>query len=206
MRFQLFILALFLGAFTACQPTDKAPQEPTEENADEAAQRPTVEAPEAATPNLAEDELLMKLSALLIAEPQTLADSNRNEIVNYAIDQQLNLDHSDSGLFYQILDPGEGDPLQWGDRVVVHYRGYFLDGKEFDSSYKRNRPIKFYIGNMIDAWNEGMQLLRPKGRALFITPSNLGYGEVGIKISEEEYMVPPNAILAFEVAVMEKVE
>lgn len=183
----------------ACQPAEKAP----ESNTEQAAPPPPPAEP---TPQLAEDDLLLKLSAFLIAEPQTLADSSRNHLVNYAIDKNLNVDRNPSGLFYKIINPGEGEPLQWGDRISAHYRGYFPDGKEFDSSYKRNKPITFYIGNMIDGWNEGLQMLRPGGRALFLVPSDLGYGEVGVQITDDEYLVPPNANLVFEVTVQELIE
>jgi FKBP-type peptidyl-prolyl cis-trans isomerase len=201
MKYQLLLLLALLLFFSACQ----SGEQPSEEKKPRETTR-TIDAAEAATPDLAEDDLLMKLSAFLIAEPQTRADSNRNIIVNYAIDKGINVDLAPSGLFYQVLDPGEGRPLSWGERVSVHYRGYFLDGKEFDSSFRRNSPVKFYVGNMIDGWNEGMQLLRPKGRALFLVPSELAYGAAGIKLGEDDYLVPPDANLAFEVAVQDRVK
>lgn len=154
-----------------------------------------------------EEEWILRLSGELVANPRTQAERDRNVIVNYAIDSLLDVRSTPSGLFYQVLREGEGDPLQWGDRIRVHYRGYFLEsGRVFDSSYRRGKPMEFYIGNMIDGWNEGMQLLRPGAQALFLVPSGLAYGEAGVKKDDGEVLVPPNAVLAFEVEVVEVTE
>ena len=63
--------------------------------------------------------------------------------------------------------------------------------------------MEFYIGNMIDGWNEGLQLLRPGGRVKFLVPSHLAYKEEGVKDSKGNVLVPPNAVLAFDLEVLE---
>ena len=154
-----------------------------------------------------EEEWILRLSGELVANPTTQAGKDRNIIVNYAIDSLLDVRSTPSGLFYQVLRAGEGELLRWGDRVRVHYRGYFIeDGRVFDSSYRRGKPMEFYIGNMIDGWNEGMQLLRPGAQALFLVPSGLAYGEKGVENEDGEALVPPSAVLAFEVEVVEVTE
>ncbi|MBK7872501.1 MAG: FKBP-type peptidyl-prolyl cis-trans isomerase [Saprospiraceae bacterium] len=180
--------ALFLGICIAlsCQqskPTEKA-----------APEKPVVN----------EDELVMRLSVDLVAEPQTQWEQERNDIINYAIDNLLDVKATSSGLYYQILAPGQGDSIRWAEQVRVHYRGYFLDGKEFDSSYKRGKPIDFYVGNMIDGWNEGLKMLRPGAKALFIVPSHLGYRDKGLNDAKGQQLVPPNTVLVFELEVLEK--
>lgn len=152
---------------------------------------------------VSEDELILRLSLDLVADPQTRDQQEQNAIVNYAIDQLLDIRRTPSGLYYQILQTGQGDALQWADRIRVHYRGYFLDGKEFDSSYRRDKPMDFYIGNMIPGWNEGLQLLQVGSKARFFIPSRLGYGEDGL-MNGEEYIVPPNEVLIFEVEALKK--
>jgi FKBP-type peptidyl-prolyl cis-trans isomerase FkpA len=152
-----------------------------------------------------EDEVIMRLSGDLVAAPRTQAEKDRNTIVNYALDSLLDVRATESGLYYQIRREGKGEPIEWGDRLKVHYKGYFLEsGRVFDSSYRRGEPIEFYVGNMIDGWNEGLQLLRPGAEALFLVPSHLAYGEEGFPNSEGTYIVPPNKVLAFEVEVLEK--
>lgn len=150
-----------------------------------------------------EDELILRLSLDLTANPQTQAEKEQNAIINYAIDELLEIQRTPSGLYYQILEAGQGDSLQWADRVRAHYRGYFLDGREFDSSYRRDRPIEFYIGNVIPGWNEGLQLLREGDKARLLVPSRLGYGTDGMK-DGETYLVPPNSVLVFELEVLKK--
>jgi FKBP-type peptidyl-prolyl cis-trans isomerase len=148
----------------------------------------------------------MQLSPYLIGDPSSLAEKEQNTIINYAIDRLIPIKKSDTGLFYQVLEPGEGDFLKWGDYVSAHYKGYFLDGQIFDSSYRRDQPLEFYIGNMVPGWNEGLQLLKPGGKILLLLPSALAYGEKGFPDGKEGYLVPPNQILAFEVEVLEKLK
>ena len=163
------------------------------------------EGTEAAVPAVDEDALILRLSPDLVADPQSQAGTDRNLIINYAIDELLEVQATPSGLYYRILEVGEGAPLEWGDRLRVHYRGYFLDGREFDSSYSRDEPLEFYIGNMIAGWNEGLQLLRPGGKALLLIPSELAYGSEGLQDSKGKYLVPPDKVLAFEIEVLERV-
>lgn len=194
-QFLYWIVPLILLS-TACG------QSPSSNAGEEAA---TTEVPEREPVD--EDEVIMRLSGDLIAAPRTQEQMDRNTIVNYALDSLLDVRATESGLYYQVIREGSGPRLEWGDRVSVHYKGYFLDtGRVFDSSYRRGEPIEFYIGNMIDGWNEGLQLLRPGARALFLVPSNLAYGEEGVRNSEGEYIVPPNKVLAFELEVLEKLE
>lgn len=164
--------------------------------------RQTEELAIADVPEVDEDEAIMQLSAYLIAEPATLAEEQQNAIVNYALDEIIPLQRARSGLFYRILDPGKGQPLEWGDYVSAHYKGYLLDGQAFDSSYRKGRPIKFYIGNMIDGWNEGLQLIREGGRIQLFVPSQLGYKERGVPDGKDGYLIPPDTPLVFEVEVL----
>ena len=76
----------------------------------------------------------------------------------------------------------------------------------FDSSYRRDKPLRFYIGNMIPGWNEGLQLIAPGGRIQLFVPSALGYGEKGLPDGKDGFLVPPDTPLVFEVEVIEIVE
>ena len=110
------------------------------------------------------------------------------------MDEGIELKSTDSGLYYQMIEEGTGKNAEWGDWVTVNYKGYTLDGKVFDSSYKRGKSIEFYVGNMISGWNEGLQLMKPSGKAFFLVPSGLAYGEKG-----SPNLIPPHTTLAFEV-------
>ena len=99
-----------------------------------------------------------------------------------------------SGLVYRSLKDGTGASPSAADKVKVHYRGTFLDGKEFDSSYKRNEPIEFPLSGVIRGWTEGLQLVKEGGKIELEIPSELGYGKRGAPP-----VIPANATLHFEV-------
>ena len=99
-----------------------------------------------------------------------------------------------SGLIYQSLKEGTGDSPKATDTVKVHYRGTFLDGKEFDSSYKRGEPTEFPLNRVIPCWTEGVQRMKPGGKAKLTCPPGIAYGAGGAG-----GVIPPNATLNFEV-------
>ena len=99
-----------------------------------------------------------------------------------------------SGLVYRSLQDGQGASPLATDKVKVHYRGTFPDGKEFDSSYKRNQPIDFPLNGVIACWTEGVQLMKVGGKAKLTCPPAIAYGSRGAG-----GVIPPNATLQFEV-------
>lgn len=99
-----------------------------------------------------------------------------------------------SGLVYQSLKDGTGASPAATDVVQVHYRGTFPDGREFDSSYRRGQPTEFPLNRVIACWTEGVQLMKPGGKAKLTCPSAIAYGERGAG-----NVIPPNATLNFEI-------
>jgi FKBP-type peptidyl-prolyl cis-trans isomerase len=84
-----------------------------------------------------------------------------------------------SGLQYKVITEGTGKSPKATDTVEVHYRGTTIDGKEFDSSYKRGQTISFPLNGVIPGWTEGVQLMKEGGKYEFFIPSNLAYGRSG---------------------------
>jgi FKBP-type peptidyl-prolyl cis-trans isomerase FkpA len=99
-----------------------------------------------------------------------------------------------SGLVFRSLQDGQGASPVATDKVKVHYRGTFPDGKEFDSSFKRNQPIDFPLNAVIPCWTEGVQLMKVGGKAKLTCPPAIAYGSRGAG-----GVIPPNATLQFEV-------
>ncbi len=99
-----------------------------------------------------------------------------------------------SGLIYQSVKEGTGDSPKATDTVKVHYKGTFPDGKEFDSSYKRGEPAEFPLNRVIPCWTEGVQRMKPGGKAKLTCPPAIAYGARGAG-----NVIPPNATLNFEV-------
>ena len=107
---------------------------------------------------------------------------------------------TESGLRYQFIQKGEGKQAEAGKTVSVHYEGSLENGKVFDSSYPRKKPIEFRLGQgqVIEGWDEGIALLRVGDKARFVIPSDLGYGPSGAG-----GVIPPNATLIFDVELMD---
>ena len=107
---------------------------------------------------------------------------------------------TDSGLKYEDLVEGEGEPAKANQRVRVHYTGWLTDGTKFDSSLDRNDPFSFPLGGgrVIRGWDEGVQGMKVGGRRKLTIPSQLGYGSAGAG-----GVIPPNATLVFEVELLE---
>lgn len=99
-----------------------------------------------------------------------------------------------SGLVYQSLKDGTGASPAATDVVQVHYRGTFADGREFDSSYRRGQPTEFPLNRVIPCWTEGVQRMKPGGKARLTCPPAIAYGERGAG-----NVIPPNTTLNFEI-------
>lgn len=141
-----------------------------------------------------EDDLLARLPMQLISNPTTQKEIDQNLIINYAIDELLNVQKHESGIYYQILEKGQGGHPEKGDFIEVNYKGSFLDGKVFDSNYKKGKPSYFNLWEMIEGWQIAIPMLETGGKGLFLIPSHLAYGEAGLGNA-----VPPNSVLRFEI-------
>ncbi|CAM8634784.1 FkpA FKBP-type peptidyl-prolyl cis-trans isomerases 1 [Comamonadaceae bacterium] len=102
-----------------------------------------------------------------------------------------------SGLVYRSLKEGSGASPKATDKVTVHYKGTFPDGREFDSSYKRGQPIDFPLNGVIACWTEGVQRMKTGGKAKLTCPPEIAYGARGAG-----GVIPPNSTLVFEVELL----
>ncbi len=102
-----------------------------------------------------------------------------------------------SGLKYLSVAEGSGPQPTADDIVRVNYRGTFMDGREFDSSYKRGKPIEFPLTRVIRCWTEGVQLMKVGGKAHLVCPPQIAYGERGAG-----GVIPPNATIQFDVELL----
>ncbi len=103
-----------------------------------------------------------------------------------------------SGLQYQVLTAGTGAKPKADAFVRVHYAGTLLDGTKFDSSYDRNEPTEFGVGQVIPGWVEGLQLMPVGSKYKFWIPAKLAYGAQGTPGGP----IGPNAMLVFEVELL----
>ena len=102
-----------------------------------------------------------------------------------------------SGVKVEHTTVGTGASPKASDTVKVHYKGTLADGKEFDSSFKRNAPATFPLNRVIPCWTQGLQTMKVGGKATLTCPPATAYGERGAG-----GVVPPNATLTFEVELL----
>ncbi|HEY9789728.1 MAG TPA: FKBP-type peptidyl-prolyl cis-trans isomerase [Candidatus Obscuribacterales bacterium] len=105
-----------------------------------------------------------------------------------------------SGLQYQDVVVGTGAMPHQGQKVTVHYTGWLLNGKKFDSSVDRGQPFNFTLGagEVIKGWDEGVASMKIGGTRILMVPAKLGYGERGTPGGP----IPPNATLKFQVQLL----
>jgi FKBP-type peptidyl-prolyl cis-trans isomerase FklB len=102
-----------------------------------------------------------------------------------------------SGLQYKILTAGTGPKPTASDTVTCNYRGTLLNGKEFDSSYKRAEPTSFPVGGVIKGWTEALQLMPVGSKWQLFIPADMAYGDRGAGGD-----IGPGETLIFEVELL----
>ena len=156
-----------------------------------------------AEPKLTEEEINAEMTAFqerrqaeAEAERSALAQSNLEAGRAYMDDLSAKgeVQTTESGLQYIVVEAGEGENPVAADSVEVHYEGRLIDGTVFDSSFERGQTVTFGLTQVIPGWTEGLQLMKPGAKFKFIIPPELGYGEGGAG-----QMIGPNATLLFDV-------
>ena len=102
-----------------------------------------------------------------------------------------------SGLQYIVLRDGNGTKPTMNDKIKVHYTGKLIDGTIFDSSYQRNEPAEFIVGQVIPGWVEALQLMSVGSKWRLFIPEDLAYG------SRAQGSIKPYSALIFEVELMD---
>lgn len=102
-----------------------------------------------------------------------------------------------SGLQYKVLKEGTGPKPQTNEIVKAHYRGTFIDGTQFDSSYDRGAPFETSTHAVIKGWTEALMNMPTGSKWMLYVPSELAYGEF------PRGNIPPNSVLIFEMELLE---
>ncbi|WP_343126511.1 FKBP-type peptidyl-prolyl cis-trans isomerase [Buchnera aphidicola] len=108
-----------------------------------------------------------------------------------------NVKISTSGILYQIKKVGTGSNINSDSKLVVHYKGFLVDGTEFDNSYKNGGPLQLTLNQIIPVWKESIQLLKKGGKIILVIPSNLSNKMIRIP------GIPASATLIFEIEVLD---
>ncbi|GAA4358989.1 FKBP-type peptidyl-prolyl cis-trans isomerase [Kangiella marina] len=146
------------------------------------------------------NEKMKERQAELEAEAKKEAEANlkKGQAFQEEYAKKEGVTITESGLMYTVITDADGDESPTAeDAVRVHYRGTFIDGKEFDSSYKRNKPIDFNLNGVIPGWTEGLQYMTVGDKYEFVIPAELAYGE------NDRAQIPGNSTLIFEVELLD---
>ena len=132
-------------------------------------------------------------------EPKQSAEAHQAAFSEGVVKENLKYMQTDSGLEYHDFVVGDGELPKRGQKVTVHYTGWLTNGKQFDSSRKKNKPFSFEIGRrkVIRGWDEDVMTMEVGGVRQLKVPSTLGYGSVG-----SPPVIPMNATLIFEVELL----
>lgn len=150
---------------------------------------------------LTEEEYLKEKEAFL----HWIEDFGEYEKVilrQYIDEQKIDIEPTESGLYHITLKAGNGNQVFVGDTVTVHYEGKFLNNKFFDSTKRRNSPFQFVYGRkwqVIEGLEEAIGRMQEGEHALFIIPSQIGFGETGSSTG----IIPPYTSTLFRVELLE---
>jgi FKBP-type peptidyl-prolyl cis-trans isomerase FklB len=128
----------------------------------------------------------------------SLANANRAEGEAFLARnaEKAGVTTTESGLQYEVMREGEGPRPSGGQEVRIHYEGKLVDGTVFDSSYERDTPATFTVGQLINGFNEGLMLMNVGSQYRLVIPGDLGYGAQG------QGEIGPHATLIFEVELL----
>ncbi len=142
----------------------------------------------------------MRISILLVlliigfSSCDKKVDQNKSDkeiILQYIADHNLDAIEGESGLYYVVNNPGTGDPCTAASKVKATYKGYLTNGDIFDEGTIDN----FFLSNAIVGWQIGIPKFREGGDGILLIPSAIGYGSSG----SQSGSIPPNAVIIFEV-------
>jgi FKBP-type peptidyl-prolyl cis-trans isomerase FkpA len=141
--------------------------------------------------------VLLLLLLVSITACRTYSEDDKQsfdaQIKTYLEKKGIECERSESGLYYKIIEEGEGEYIKFTDVVSFTYKGEFLDGEVFDNEKK---PVDFMVKDLIGAWKEIMLELKPGAKAFLVAPPSLGYGDRQLDD------IPANSILVFNMEVV----
>jgi len=181
MKILLIVVFVLLSLFLFSCVTDS---KKAAENSDIREKKPT-------------SALATKLYTNFHKDPQTQAQKDENDLIDYAVDKGLDVKRTDSGMYYILHKEGTGTVALDKQPFKAHYTGYFLDGKIFDTSRNTGRPIMHTVGGMIPGWNEALKTFKVGSKVQLLIPSHLAYGPRGFP-----GLIPPNTPLVFDMEIL----
>ncbi len=135
----------------------------------------------------------------MIVEDRDIEESRKLRIYLDTIQTQFY--RIPNGMYYLPIKQGAGDYAKNGDMLNIHYKGYFLNGKQFESTYERGQPLEFNLGEegqVIMGFRTALSLMNEGAKTKFIIPSHLAFGESGSSTN----IVPPYTTIIYEIELL----
>ncbi|MES2284186.1 MAG: FKBP-type peptidyl-prolyl cis-trans isomerase [Bacteroidota bacterium] len=149
---------------------------------------------------LTRDEYLAELEKYKgIVEDRDIEESRKLKI--FLDTNQTQFYQINNGMYYLPIKQGVGDYVKYGDMVKIHYIGYFLNGKQFESTYERGQPFEFNFGQegqVINGFKTAISLMNEGAKTKFIIPSHLAFGETGSSTN----IVPAYSTVIYEIELL----
>ena len=198
MRVILFILTI--GIIIGCGNSKTAevqPQSPTATQTTTTSAEPTEREKRDMARAQSKEDMVARLMERYMEFPATQEQKDEKKIIDFAVANELDMQRTDSGLYYMYFPTGRGKKLKLGDAIRVQYTGYFLDGKVLESTLNSGGPASLSVGSTIKGWNEMLLRMNMGDKAKVIIPSHLAYGSKG-----QGETIPPDTPLFFDIEVM----
>lgn len=144
-----------------------------------------------------------KLNEFMKAKKEKIIERNKIKGSEYLekMSKESGAKRYNSGLVMIIEKQGEGNMPKVDDTVKVHYKGRLIDGKVFDSSYERDKPVEFSLSNVIPCFREAIMNMNIGGKAKIGCPSDIAYGDSGI-----DPVIPGGSTLVFDIELLDIVK
>ena len=141
----------------------------------------------------------LEMKRLAQREEEAAVQRERGEAFLEENAKNSDVNVTDSGLQYRVLEEGSGVSPAATDTVEVHYEGRLLSDEVFDSSYERGQTATFPLNRVIEGWTEGLQLMQEGAKYQLFIPADLAYGNNPPQGSP----IPPGAVLIFDVELID---
>lgn len=148
-------------------------------------------------------EILERLEKKLKKETQMQIKKNEKEnliqgqLYMKKFSQTKGVYTTQSGLMYMIERPGKGEEITENTEVTVHYKGFLINGVEFDNSYNRGKPVVLMLKDVILGWQEGLKYIKKGGKIKLVIPPALAYGNTSLN------GIPGNSTLIFDIELID---
>ena len=130
--------------------------------------------------------------------------TDKKIIENYLLAHSLTAQSTASGLHYIIEKPGGAYRANINSQILALYKGYYVNDSAFDNnSLKYNNPVLFPLASVVKGWQEGIPMIGVGGKIKLLVPSALGYGPAGKRDSNGFIVIPANAVLIFDIEIVD---